>query len=134
LISLKSEGSLTKVTREGVRFDPGRWIRLGRARLDCCIRESVRDLSHRIQLRRLRFNETRFNLSRRIADLRSQRARPKRYATLNLSRWLESKGSKTHSLPTAEPWRRAQNARRRTPARLQSAVPERHIQIEPSYT
>jgi hypothetical protein len=74
-------------------LDPGRWIRLGRARLDCCIRESVCNLSHRIQLRRLRFNETRFNPRRRIADLRSQRARPKRYATLNLSRWLESYGS-----------------------------------------
>jgi hypothetical protein len=45
-------------------------ITYGRTRLKYYPSESVRDLSHRIQLRRLRFNETRFNPSRRIADLR----------------------------------------------------------------
>jgi hypothetical protein len=34
LISLKSEGSLTKPTREGVSLDVGRWIRIQRARLN----------------------------------------------------------------------------------------------------
>ena len=32
----------------------------------------------------------------------------------NRDRWSRSKGPKIHPLPTAEPWRRAQNARRRT--------------------
>jgi hypothetical protein len=42
---------------DGVRMNPGRWIRLGRAKLNCWKREPVRCVSPRISIRRTQFNE-----------------------------------------------------------------------------
>ena len=98
---------------ERVQFDHGRWIRLERAKLNCCIRELVRDPARKILILRSRFYEMRSNMIRLFNRSAAQIMHAKGYSPSNLERPLHDQRPRYPSRPENPTRRRLHSPRRR---------------------